>query len=136
MAADWRLDIGHSNVQYIFQITLGIQIRIIKKGPQRFEGRGPAVPCWVLTQCVRQDWDIWAQNGNIVLPMGALERCKAGLVDIQVLEGLGGPQRFEGRGPAVPCWVLTQCVRQAGDNGALYVTSVLPMGALDRCTSG
>ncbi len=39
-------------------------------GPQRFEGRGPAVPCWVLTQCVRQDWDIWAQNGTIVLTSG------------------------------------------------------------------
>ncbi len=72
----------------------------------------------------------------MVLPMGALERCKAGLVDIQGLEGLGGPQWFEGRGPAVPCWFLTQCVRQDMDSWAQNGTMVLPMGALERCKAG
>ncbi len=85
-------------------------------GPQRSEGRGPAAPCWVLTQCARHDWDNWTQHGTIALPIGALERCKAGLVGFYHLKGLGGPQRSEGRGSVVPSMVLTQCVRQDWDN--------------------
>ncbi len=76
--------------------------------------------------------DNTTQNRTIVKTMGALERCKAGLVDFQGLEGLCGPQRSEERGPAVPCWASTQCVRQEWDNWTQNGTMVLPMGARER----
>ena len=50
-------------------------------GSQRSDGRGAAVSSLVLMQCVRQGWDNWTQKGTMVLPMGALERGKAVLVD-------------------------------------------------------
>ena len=72
----------------------------------------------------------------MVLPMGALERCKASLVDFSVLDGLGGPQRSEDRDPAVSSLVLTQSVMQDWDNGIQKGTMLLPMGALERCKAG
>ncbi len=107
-----------------------------RDGPQSFGVRGPVVSCLVLTQCLRWDWDNWAQNGIMVLPMGTLEGCKAGFIDFQILDGRGGPQRSEGRGPAVTGLVLTQCVRQDWDNWNQNETMALPMEALEQRKAG
>ncbi len=84
----------------------------------------------------QQDWDNSTQNGTMVLPLGALEGCKAGLVDFQRLDRLGGPQRSEGRDPAVSSLVLPPLGREDWDNLILNGTMVLPMGALERCKTG
>ncbi len=68
--------------------------------------------------------------------MGALEWCKAGLVDFKGLDGLGGPQRVEGRGPEVPCLVLTQCASQDWDNRNQNEAVVLSMDTLEWCKAG
>ncbi len=44
LAADWRLDIGHSNVQYIFQMTLDIQNQNYQKRTSDVRGKGSSGP--------------------------------------------------------------------------------------------